>query len=186
MLAARRHRRAKPLRTIGLPATPLARRPAARLVNQRKPGLEVHSPLAEVRPLYRHAFSTVGKGAVKVDLDGNNDYRSSQGHQHKFTEICLAVTFQAAGDVLQLSSTEPAKLVESVLGYAGKAEDVAIKPLGSAGSWQVCCRIGLQLDPSRDRSFILPSLFLLWYLTDPLHASHRGPRGPRGLISLSI
>jgi len=38
-----------------------------------------------------------------------------------------------AGDMLQLSSNEPVKLMESALGYAGKAEDITIKPLALAG-----------------------------------------------------
>jgi hypothetical protein len=43
---------------------------------------------------------------------------------------------QTAGNMLQLSSNEPAKLMESALGYAGKADDITIKPLALAGCWQ--------------------------------------------------
>jgi hypothetical protein len=38
--------------------------------------------------------------------------------------------------MLQLSCSEPAKPMESALGYAGKVKDIIIKPLGPAGSWQ--------------------------------------------------
>jgi len=51
--------------------------------------------------------------------------------------LFLAATIQTAGDVLQLSSNEPAKLMESTLGYAGKVEDITIKPLAPTGCWQV-------------------------------------------------
>jgi hypothetical protein len=56
----------------------------------------------------------------------------------------LAVTIQTAGDMLQLSSDEPAKLIESASAYAGKAEDVSIKPLGPVGTWQVSGRLRLR------------------------------------------
>ena len=59
-------------------------------------------------------------------------------------EMFLAVTIQTAGDVLQMSTSEPAKLIESALGHAGKVEDVAIKPLGQAGTWQVSGRLRLR------------------------------------------
>jgi hypothetical protein len=55
----------------------------------------------------------------------------------------MAVTIQTAGDMLQMSSGEPAKLIESASAYTGKVEDVALKPLGPAGTWQVSGRLHL-------------------------------------------
>lgn len=39
--------------------------------------------------------------------------------------------------MLQLSCSEPAKLIESALGYARKVEGITLKPLAPAGPWQV-------------------------------------------------
>jgi hypothetical protein len=63
---------------------------------------------------------------------------------HKVTEMFLAVTIQTAGNMLKMSSSEPTKLIESALGYSGKAEDVTIKPLGLAGTWQVSGKLRLR------------------------------------------
>jgi hypothetical protein len=43
-----------------------------------------------------------------------------------------------------MSSDEPAKLIKSASTYVGKAEDVTIKLLGPAGTWQVSSRLYLR------------------------------------------
>jgi hypothetical protein len=49
--------------------------------------------------------------------------------KYKVTEVFLAPTIQFAGDMLQMSSGEPTKPIESAESYEGKAEGVPIKPL---------------------------------------------------------
>ena len=51
--------------------------------------------------------------------------------------VFLVITIRGASDMLKLSCSEPAELIERVLGYAGKVEDITLKPLPSAALWQV-------------------------------------------------
>ena len=110
--ATTRQRRTKPLR-MATPALSSARRLAAKLVDQPTP-------------------------------DSNDDGIS---HANKVSEITLrpistgvvflVATIQTASGMLKLSCSEPAELIERVLGYAGKVEDITLKPLASAALWQV-------------------------------------------------
>ena len=144
MRAATRQRRAKPSRTA-VPATTHTRRRATRLVNQQTPGSESHWPPAKAAASPLHlAFPGAAKATARLD---NNDGRSIQHPLHKADEISLrpistgvlfvAATIQTAGDMPKLSCNEPAKLIESALGYTGNVERITIKPLAPAGSWQV-------------------------------------------------
>ena len=47
------------------------------------------------------------------------------------------VTIQTVNDMLKLPCSEPAELIERLLGYAGKVEDITFKPLASTTLWQV-------------------------------------------------
>lgn len=113
--ATTRQRRTKPSRTA-TPSISSARRPATKLVGQPTPS-------------------------------SNDDGISVQYHSHKVREITLrpistgvvflVATIQTASDMLKLSCSEPAELIERVLGYAGKVEDITLKTLASATLWQV-------------------------------------------------
>ena len=122
-----------------------ARRRATRLVNQQAPGSESQWPPAEAATSLHLAFPGTAEGAAR--LDNNDDGRSIQHPLHKVDEISLrpismgvlfiATTIQTAAAMPESSCSEPAKLIESALGYAGKVERITIKLLAPAGSWQV-------------------------------------------------
>ena len=115
-------------------------------MNQQTPGSESHwlPAKAAASPLHL-AFPGTTKGAAH--LDNNDDGRSIQYPLHKVDEISLrpismgvlfvAATIQTANTMPELSCSEPSKLIESALGYAGKVEHITIKPLALVGSWQV-------------------------------------------------
>ena len=128
-----------------MPAPSYAKRSAARLLVHRTPNLESHFPStkAVASPFHHLAFSETAEDAVR--LDSNNDSGLIQHPLHQVNEIMLrlilmgvlfmAATIQTASAMLELSCSEPAKLIESALGYAGKVERITIKPLAPAGSW---------------------------------------------------
>lgn len=108
------------------------------------PDPESHSPPgdAAASPLHHPTLSAAAKGAAR--FDSNDESRLTRHPLHKVSEITLrpistgvlflAATIQTAGDMLQLSCSEPAELMESTLGYAGKVEDITLKPLVPTGS----------------------------------------------------
>jgi hypothetical protein len=82
----------------------------------------------------RHASTAMDGGSIQ-----DQSYKVSDITLRPISTglLFLAATIQTAGDMLQLSCSEPAKLIESALGYAGKAEGITLKPLVPAGPWQV-------------------------------------------------
>ena len=124
-------------------------------MNQQTPSSESHWPPAKASASPLHlAFPETAKGTAR--LADNDDIRSIQHPLHKVDEISLrpismgvlfvAATVQTAGAMPELSCSEPAKLIESALGYAGKIERITIKPLALAGSWQLSGFLHLRND----------------------------------------
>lgn len=117
-------------------------------VDNEQSGTERQSPAAEPASVsslqpHRPALTAARDGAACLKSQSHDEARSTQYPSPKVTEMFVAVTIQTAGDMLQISLDDPAKLIESASAYAGRAEDVTIKPLCSAGTWELSGRLRL-------------------------------------------
>jgi len=125
---------------MGMPIKSAKQQRSFRKVESRR-----DSPIRRSHGTARRAGS-YADGTSKARSDNNGIGRPRQQHtRHKLTDITLrpvssGVSFFAA--IIQAdcnmspSCSEPVMLVESALGYAGKIDDITIKPLGP-DSWLV-------------------------------------------------